>query len=739
MKTILIIMGRYLPGYKDGGPVRSIKNLVDALGDEYDFRILTNDRDHGDLNPYSNIKYNEWNDVGKAKVWYVPPKGFSCSLLEKLANLSNMVYVCGCFDDYSIKLLLLNRLDKIHVPVVIASMGLFSPKAFELKNSKKKLFVNVFRKLGCFSDVVWSVTSELEKLELQNVIGKDADCRIVQDLPRQVVKQEFIKNKEINALKVCFISRISRKKNLSLAIRILQNVKSNVRFDIYGPKEDVTYWEECQKLLEKLPSNIHWNYCGIVDSENVVKTFSKYQIFLFPTLGENYGHVIHEALSGGCLCLISDQTPWQDFEKENIGAVYPLEKIGSFAEKIEEFAKMETKEFQMYSNRAVEYAEKHSKNATLLNNYRCMFDNKSILFLTNIPSPYRVDFFNLLGRKMDLTVVFDGSYNEYREESWLKRNKPEFDAVFLKKGEDWKKTLRSLLHNKQYSNVVVGTYTTPSGRYSIQYMIRHRIPFAISVDGGLVPDRENPIKKFLKKYYISAAHYWLSSGRETDKYLLYYGAKADRIYHYPFTSVFDADIRVTPVHQEEIIKIRSQLNIKEQVVFLAVGQFIERKGFDLLINVAIRVDHSVGFFFIGGEPTDEYINMSAGKENIHFIGFLNKDELNQYYDASDYFVLPTREDIWGLVVNEAMSRGLPVLTTNRCIAGCELVEDNVNGWIIPVDDLAALENAVNSAIALKDQPDKYNSFCQNAINMAKKYSFETMVDAHIDVFSEERR
>ena len=76
MKKILIIMGRYLPGYKDGGPVRSIKNLVDRLGEEYDFRILTADRDHGDDKPYSCIKVRDWNRVGAAKVYYVEPGGF---------------------------------------------------------------------------------------------------------------------------------------------------------------------------------------------------------------------------------------------------------------------------------------------------------------------------------------------------------------------------------------------------------------------------------------------------------------------------------------------------------------------------------------------------------------------------------------------------------------------------------------------------------------------------------------
>ena len=105
-KDILIIMGRYLPGYKDGGPVRSIKNLTDFLGREYNFKILTCDRDHGDTEPYPNIKVNNWNHVGNADVYYVPPKGFSQKLIVKLTKQVDLVYVCGCFNDYAINTLM---------------------------------------------------------------------------------------------------------------------------------------------------------------------------------------------------------------------------------------------------------------------------------------------------------------------------------------------------------------------------------------------------------------------------------------------------------------------------------------------------------------------------------------------------------------------------------------------------------------------------------------------------------
>ena len=120
-------MGRYLPGYKDGGPVRSIKNLTDRLGNEYDFRILTCDRDHGDKAPYPGTRYGEWNSVGKAKVRYVEPGGFTEEAVLEAAEGADLIYVCGCFNDYARTALKLKKQKKLTQPLVIAAMGLFSP------------------------------------------------------------------------------------------------------------------------------------------------------------------------------------------------------------------------------------------------------------------------------------------------------------------------------------------------------------------------------------------------------------------------------------------------------------------------------------------------------------------------------------------------------------------------------------------------------------------------------------
>lgn len=376
-KDILIIMGRYLPGYKDGGPVRSIKNLVDYLGDEYNFKILTCDRDHGDIEPYPDIKVNDWNEIGNAQVYYVPPKGFKSKLIKKLSNKVDLVYCCGCFNDYAINTLILKRFNLIKVPVVVAAMGLFSPMEFRLKYLKKKTFTTIFNLTGMFKKIYWSATSQMEIDEIKQQVRCKENFFIAEDLPRKVDETSIVKEKEVGKLKIVWISRIAPKKNLKGAIEILQSVKSDIEFTIYGPIHNEEYWNECLIELNKLPSNIKWSWEGNVDSENVVEELKKHHIFLFPTLGENYGHVIQEALSAGCPVILSDQTPWNELEENRIGYSYSLYNLEGFIDSINYYSEMNQVQFNNISNNTLKYVYKNQYDKLKMNGYKNIFNKLS--------------------------------------------------------------------------------------------------------------------------------------------------------------------------------------------------------------------------------------------------------------------------------------------------------------------------------------------------------------------------
>ena len=374
-KDILIITGRYLPGYKDGGPVRTIKNLTDYLGNEYNFRILTADRDHGDEAPYPDITVNTWNRVGNALVWYVPPGKFSFSIIRKMSEEADTVFISGCFSDYAIKTLILNRIGQIKKPVIIAPMGLFMPNAMKRKPIKYISFIMLFKLLGMFHNVKWSVSSEIEEKCVKKEISPEAVCYIAKDLPRMVEEKTIHKRKKTGELRAFFISRISPEKNIIQSIDILKECHSSIWFTIYGPILNQQYWEKVEEKLLELPSNIHAAYKGNINSEQVVETLEQEHVFLFTTIGENYSHVVHEALSAGCPCVISDQTPWQDLDKNCAGHVLPLNDNSRFVKAIESYAEMAETDFQKISDAAHDYARRVSRESAETTGYRVLFNS----------------------------------------------------------------------------------------------------------------------------------------------------------------------------------------------------------------------------------------------------------------------------------------------------------------------------------------------------------------------------
>lgn len=375
MNTVLILTGRYLPGYKDGGPVRSILNLTEWMGDEYDIRIMCLDRDHGDTKAYPDIKVNDWNEVGKARVFYTPKH--TKGQIEELAKQADIVYCCGPYSDYAIAAMQLKKAGAIKAPLVIASMGSFSPDAFAIKGFKKKAFVTLMKLAGFFDSVLWSVTSKREEEELKDILGSKQRCIIASDLARKT-GMKHIAVKEDNVLRILFLSRISRKKNLIVVPDILEKVSKdvNIIIDIYGIAEDEEFLKECLDKFNKLPSDIKWKYKGEIDSEGVPGIFAEYDAFLFPTLGENYGHVIAESLAAGCVPVISDRTPWMDLDENNCGYVCQLERLESFANAITTLAKMGSDDYQKVINNCYDYIEEKNKIEAENSGYRIIFNTK---------------------------------------------------------------------------------------------------------------------------------------------------------------------------------------------------------------------------------------------------------------------------------------------------------------------------------------------------------------------------
>ncbi|MDR1001838.1 MAG: glycosyltransferase family 4 protein [Oscillospiraceae bacterium] len=349
-----------------------------------------------------------------------------------------------------------------------------------------------------------------------------------------------------------------------------------------------------------------------------------------------------------------------------------------------------------------------------------------VLFLTNLASRYRVDFFNELGKLCELTVWY-----EYRDASMETEKRD--DKWFGLEAENFTQSYGvSFGEYKNFDIVIICGFSTKMQILSILYLSALKIPFYIEADGGVIRDT-GLLKRTLKKLLLKNPAGCFTPNGATDDFLRYCGYSGEVFYRYPFTSLKSADILHAPVADSEKTQLKQRLSMKEEKTVLFVGSLIHRKGVDILIRAAAKFDSSAGVYIVGGQPTEELSELCRQLKlsNIHFIDFKEKEVLADYFKASDVFVLPTRTDIWGLVVGEAMSFALPVVTTDMCVAGVELIENGVNGFIFPVDDTAALSDSVNRI--LRDR-DLQESMAAANLRKISAYTIENMAAAHITAF-----
>lgn len=359
--VVLTFSDYYRPGFKGGGAPRALANLVERLGEEFEFLLVTRDRDIGDPIPYPRVEKNVWTRVGKALVWYLPAKRYSVRRVVDLMRKTpcDVLYFNSLFSrKFTLVPLCLWRLGLSRsYRAVLAPRGELGRGALSLKRYRKLAFLHGARALRIFQGVTWQASSAHEKADIE-LWFRGAAVTIAPDLPAAAATTDASEGrmpKIAGELRLVFLSRIARVKNLNQALQMLRFVRGDIAFDIYGPKEDLRYWAECERVIETLPRNINVRYMGAVPHETVPKLLGSYHLLYFPTLGENFGHAMVEALASGCPVLTSDRTPWRDLQSAGAGWDVPLEDAARFVETLQQCADMGADDFARLSQRALAY------------------------------------------------------------------------------------------------------------------------------------------------------------------------------------------------------------------------------------------------------------------------------------------------------------------------------------------------------------------------------------------------
>lgn len=376
-KNILVLIDWFWPGYLAGGPVQSVVSLVSVLGKNYHFKIISTNTDLKSKEPYAGIQADTWvqSPLG-CEVYYAST--LSKAKLKQLLRETpyDLVYINSFFSKFFsiIPLQVLKELGS-KKPVIVAPRGMLGEGALALKKWKKKLFIFYAKLCSLHQGVIWHATSEQEASEIKTVFPQATRVVTISNLPKtQTLSAKPPKEK--GKLKLCFISRISEKKNLLYALQILAGIREGrISYRIYGPLEDEVYWNLCQEAMKRLPSNVEASYEGSLDPASIEKALSEQHVLFLPTMNENFGHSIVEALQCGCPVIISDQTPWKDLETHRAGFAIDLKHPEKFEAAIKKCLDFSQETFSEWSVAANKYISERIHLDQISDQYKQLFND----------------------------------------------------------------------------------------------------------------------------------------------------------------------------------------------------------------------------------------------------------------------------------------------------------------------------------------------------------------------------
>lgn len=343
-----------------------------------------------------------------------------------------------------------------------------------------------------------------------------------------------------------------------------------------------------------------------------------------------------------------------------------------------------------------------------------MKSHYDIVYLTNTPSFYKINLCNEVAKHKSLLLVFYG-YGDEAVNTSLKDNKAyNFDYTFLWKGNSAKRNklscfikLVKLLKKISYNKLLFSGWFVPE--YSIYAFLSPKRKNCMLCESTIYESNISGLRGFIKRTIINRCSTALPSGTA-------HKAIFDAI-------GFKGDIHITGgvgiFHKPERVIDKDKISIEKK--YLYVGRLIECKNLRFLIE---RFNKNGKHLTIVGKGELEQELKTLAKENITFRGFIENDKLPEVYKEHDIFILPSRTETWGLVVEEAIYWGLPIIVSDRVGCGNEMVITPKTGVTFELDNIDSFNSAIN------DIEQNYKQYRDNAIS----FDFEERDKKQIDCF-----
>jgi glycosyltransferase involved in cell wall biosynthesis len=361
---VFITIPWFHPAYKAGGPVQSIANMVQQLeGGSLQFKIFCSNKDL-DGSIIKNVDFDKWVRYSdNTEVFYSSNNNLQPVLKREMGKeRPDCLFIVGIYSwQYNFKPLLFCK----GVKKIISVRGMLHPGALSQKGFKKKIYLLLWKLLGLHKRNIFHATDEKEKEYIKKIFGSRANVMVAANFPR-VLSQQPVAEKKAGSIKLISVALISPMKNILMVLEGLAGGKwrvasgefasGSVEYNIYGPVKDKNYWEHCEELMKKLPSNITVNYHGDITPDKMAEALAQNHVFILPSKSENFGHAIYEALTAGHPVITSNNTPWNDLKEYNAGINVSTDNSAELQQAIEYFAAMDQEQLNVWSDGAREYA-----------------------------------------------------------------------------------------------------------------------------------------------------------------------------------------------------------------------------------------------------------------------------------------------------------------------------------------------------------------------------------------------
>lgn len=308
---LLIFAPSFAPAVKAGGPARTLSNLVRELKSELVVDVVTPDRDSADSESFEGLSGRKVTR-GCATVYYLDASspaqvGTLLRLLSR--NEYSLIMVNSVWNHrYALIPVLLKSVHVLRGPVLLLSHGELEPGALALKSGKKRLARPAFRAIYRHGVSVFGATSDAEAANITAWFPGKPVVTTTNNLPDAI--PWGMPAKPSTQLRAVFLSRIDPKKGLLPLLMGLRQVTRPVHLSIVGPTQDLRYWEQCQQVIAQLPPNVTVTHNDLAQRDEIPELLWNADCMVLLTAGENYGHVIAEALQAGCPVITTPTTPW---------------------------------------------------------------------------------------------------------------------------------------------------------------------------------------------------------------------------------------------------------------------------------------------------------------------------------------------------------------------------------------------------------------------------------------------